>query len=201
MVEAVVAAYEAPLPNRGVQRMSLRSAADAVSFGPELSDLSRQMMRWAFAFCTSLLMAARVFAAASNQHILLGEVNRITIDASNPWNETIAAVPSDSLNRFLSDPKSPHVTLTTTDARQIAAIVKALGSTTFDATEEGDGSVDLCYRLTFAGPAGIVVFYADAVGNVFRDGRVLRVRKKARWLSGAWNTIVKRSAGSYAPTR
>jgi hypothetical protein len=33
MVEAVVAAYEAPLPNRGVQRMSLRSTADAESFG------------------------------------------------------------------------------------------------------------------------------------------------------------------------
>ncbi len=146
-------------------------------------------------------LVACVSSAAPAEHIVLGTVSRVTIDAANPWTETIAAVPSESLNRFLSDPNSPHVTLTTTDGRQISAIVKALAAAPFNATEEHDGAVDLCYRLTFVGPSGSAVVYADAVGNVLRDGRVLRVKDKAPWLSGAWNAIVKRSVGSYAPTR
>jgi hypothetical protein len=130
----------------------------------------------------------------------LGAITRITIDAANPWDETIAAVPSDQLNRFFADSNSPLVSLTTTDQRQIGPIAKAIARASFEATNEGDGFIDLCYRLTFASPSGSVVLYADAVGNVLRDGRVFRLTARSHWLLATWNAIVRSGDSSYTPS-
>jgi hypothetical protein len=131
----------------------------------------------------------------------LGAVTRITIDAANPWDETIAAVPSDQLNRYFADATSPHVSLTTSDQRQIGPIVKTIARASFEETAEKDSSLDLCYRLTFASSSGNVVLFADAIGNVLRNGRVLRLKPGSRWLLDTWTAIVRSGESSYAPTR
>ena len=190
--------------NIGLQRTARRprAAAEAGSFGPGLSKRRSQHAVWRPLFLAAVtLLWPRASFPATFVHISLGKVTRITIDATNPWMETIAAVPSHDLSYSLDQFNLPRVSISTTDELQIAAILKLLARAEFVDTQEKDGAIDLRYRLSFDGPDGPIVLYADAVGNVVRDGRVLRAKRTSRWLSGAWNVIVKRAPESYAPTR
>lgn len=191
-----------PTPNIGVQRMSLRATADAESFGPAKTLRGARGSRLgaivAMVCVGGWVVAAHAWAAEP-YHVPVESLERLTVDAMNPWIETVASVRSADLDKlFVSD--QDHLTITTTDRIILGEVTRIIRPASFTPSEGSDGDLDLRYRLTLRGKgAADIVIYATAFGDVLSGGRVYRLRGSSRWLRKVWDCIVNERGFSYAP--